>query len=101
MTPIIHEFWGLKDRALYEEWSAGPPPTFMLECPAIALAKPMNTCLRHGGIMIDLDDFDLNFPDSEVDVDDICALVTSTQRSKLSFNKMGPKTLHSPFILDT
>ena len=51
--------------------------------------------------MIDLDDFDLNFPDSEVDVDDICALVTSTQRSKLSFNKMGPKTLHSPFILDT
>ena len=70
-----------KDKALYEEWSSGPSPTFLLECPDISLAESMLLRLGQGGIKDDFEHFALEFRNSGSDVESVRALVARTQVS--------------------
>ena len=90
-----------KDRALYEECSSGPPPTFLLECPNITLAKSMLSGLGPGGIKDDFDHFALEFRNSGSDVESVSALVARTQVYGRQFNKFGPASKICPLVFDT
>ena len=90
-----------KDRALYEEWSSGPPPTFLLECPGISLVESMLLRLGPGGIKDDFDHFALEFGNSGSDVESVSAMVARTQVYGRQFNKFGPASKICPLVFDT
>ena len=90
-----------KDSALCEEWSSGPPPTFLLECSDINLAEYMIARLGPGGIKDDFDDFALEFRNSGSEVESVSTLVARTQVYGRRFNKIGPASNDYPLVFDT
>ena len=64
----------LKDRALHEAWTTGPPHIFNLECSDIKLIEPIIKRLGPDGIIDDLDVFDLDTHSPEDSVDNFSAL---------------------------
>ena len=90
-----------KDRALYKEWSSGPPPTFLLECPDINLAESTISRLGPGGIKDDFDNFALEFRNTGSEVESVSALVEHTRGFCRRFNKIGPASNACPLVFDS
>ena len=64
----------MKDRAIYEVWTTGPPTILNLVLPDIKLIEPIIERLDRGGIIDDMAVFDLVTSDPEDSVDNASAL---------------------------
>ena len=92
----------LKDRALYEEWTTGPPPILNLECPDIKLIEPIIYRLGTDGIIDYLAIFDLYTPDPEYSVANISALAVHAFDFGRRFNKAETNSVSIyPLVFDT
>ena len=92
----------LKDRALYEAWTTGPPPNFNLDCPDIKLIETIIDRLVPGRIIDDLAVFDLDTPDLEDSVDNVSALAVHAFDFVRRFNKSKNNSVSNcPLVFDT
>ena len=92
----------LKDRALYEAWTTGLPPIFNWEISDIKLIEPIIDRIGPGGIIDDMDVFDLYTPNPEDSVDNVSALEVHAFDFGRRFNKAETNSeCNCPLVFDT